>query len=59
MTTFMLDCGFRTGIRLLLAGHVAGGLASNPLAAPAAAGAFLTALGLLIGAKYLAAKRCP
>ena len=45
-----LGCGFRTGVWLLLRGHVQEGLASNPLVAPAAVAALVAAIDLLVGA---------
>ena len=45
-----LGCGFRTGVWLLLGGHVQEGLASNPLVAPAAVAALVAAIDLLVGA---------
>ena len=44
-----LGCGFRTGVWLLLGGHVREGLASNPLVAPAAVAALVAAIDLLVG----------
>lgn len=44
-----LGCGFRTGIWLLLGGHVAEGFASNPLVVPAVAAVLLAILDLLLG----------
>lgn len=49
-----LGCGFRAGVRLLLAGNIAEGLASNPLIAPAIVVAFLAVLDLLFAAAYWA-----
>ena len=50
-----LGCGFRTGVWLLLGGHVREGLASNPLVAPAAVAALVAAIDLLVGATRRAA----
>jgi hypothetical protein len=51
-----LGCGFRTGIWLLLEGHIQEGLSSNSLVAPAAVAALVTVIDLLIGATRWAAK---
>ena len=52
-----LGCGFRAGIQLLLDGHLAEGLARNPLIAPVIAVAFLAVLDLLVAAVHWAASR--
>ena len=51
-----LGCGFRTGVWLLLGGHVQEGLASNPLVAPAAVAALVAAIDFLVGVTRWATK---
>ena len=49
-------CGFRTGIWLLIGGHIQEGISNNPLVAPAAIAALVAVIDLLIGVTRWATK---